>query len=261
MNATQITDHSDAAKARLLEQYKGIVSVEGLLDSLGGQQVQDLEDAIYGLKNRLDIDVSEGIQLDDIGEIVGQDRQGQGDEVYKLLIKARIGKNVSESEIERVISVWKIITQSTVVHLIEVFPAEVAVYGDVPLDPSLITLAIALIQDVVGAGIKVTPTVVFSDEPFGFEGDPAALGFSEALSQGQADGTTSFKLIDSGANFTGDGVDDTMLAMNDTDGTQANILSVDGPGQLTLDTDIFVSGEDYYINANVGGELSYIQGV
>ena len=261
MNVTQITTHVSDAKARLLEQYKGIATIEGLLDALGGQQIQDLEDAIFGLKDRLNIDVSEGVQLDDIGTIVGQAREGQADEVYKLLIKARIGKNVSESEIERVISVWKIITQSNVVHLVENYPAEVALYSDIPLDPSLITLALALVQDVVGAGIKVTPTVVFVEGAFGFEGNADALGFSSVISQDQADGTSSFKLIDTGANFTGDGVDNTMIAMNDTDATQANIVSVDGPTQLTLDADIFVSGENYYINANVGGQFSYIQGV
>ena len=67
-------------------------------------------------------------------------------------------------------------------------------------------------------------------------------------------------MIYTGADFSGDGVDDTMLAMNNDDGTEANILAVDSPTQLTLDADVFVSGEDYYITENVGGKLAYIQG-
>lgn len=257
---TQITTHNADAKARLLQQYKGKAKIEGLLDALGSDQIQDLEDAIFGLNTRLDIDNSSGVQLDNIGTIVGRKRNGQSDAVYRIFLKAIIGRNVSESEAERVISVWKIITQGTIIQLLEVFPAEVALFSDVELDPSLVDIAFELMQDVVGAGIKVTPTAVLVEDGFGFDGNPDALGFGALISQGSATSTSAFKLIDAGATFQTDLVDDTMLAMNNTDGTQANIVSVDSEIQLTLDIDIFTSGENYYINENVGGRLSYIQG-
>lgn len=257
---TQITTHNADARARLLQQYKGKVKIEGLLDALGSDQIQDLEDAIFGLNTRLDIDSSSGIQLDNIGEIVGRARSGQSDTIYRLFLKATIGRNVSESEAERVISVWKIITQGTIIQLLEAFPAEVALYSDVELDVSLVDIAFALMQDVVGAGIRVTPTAVLVEDGFGFDGNPDALGFGSSISQGSATSTSAFKLIDTLATFQTDLVDNTMLAMNDTDGTQSTIVSVDSEIQLTLTSDIFTSGEEYYINENVGGRFSYIQG-
>ena len=190
---TQITTHNADAKARLLQQYKGKVKIEGLLDALGSDQIQDLEDAIFGLNTRLDIDASLGQQLDNIGKIVGRERNGQADDIYRVFLKAVIGRNVSESEAERVISVWKIITQGTIIQLLEVFPAEVALFSDVELDASIVDIAFALMQDVVGAGIRVTPTAVLVEDGFGFDGNPNALGFGASISQGSATSTCAIR--------------------------------------------------------------------
>jgi len=74
---------------------------------------------------------------------------------------------------------------------------------------------------------------------------------------GTTDGTTTDKLIDSGQDFSttvkvGD------IVKNTTDTTQAIITSVDSDTQLTLDSDIMVSGEDYDIeNGNRLTEILY----
>ena len=91
----QITDHIDAAKRRLLQQYKDSPRLASLIEILFGQQVQDLEGAAYEFYERLDIDNAEGVQLDRIGSIVGLTRIGWEDDLYRILLKAKIGKNVS----------------------------------------------------------------------------------------------------------------------------------------------------------------------
>lgn len=256
-----ITTHNQDAKNRLLEQYKKEPGIEGLIESYFGNQIQDLEDVLQLFFDRLNIDISEGVQLDGIGKIVNQDRLGLTDELYRLFLKGRIGANVSEGDIERLIEVWKTITQANIVKLEEIFPAEVNLATDVALPDNLIDIAFALIQNVSGAGVGVGVTTFLPEDAFSFDGADLAItkGFGELISIGITDGTTTNKLVDSGASFDTDGVIIGMVAMNDTDGTEANVILVT-PTELTLDADIFTTGEDYYINANTGGKLAKIQG-
>lgn len=181
MAITQITDHKQAAKDRLLQQYKGKTNVEGFVDGLGGDQIQELEDALFDFFDRLDIDIATGQQLDNIGQIVGQDRLGLADPIYRLFLKAKIGQNVSESEIERVIDVWKLITQANIILLLESFPAQVDLFTDVELPPTLVDAAFELIQNVVGAGIPVQTIGIFdATEAFGFDASgPNTKGFGD----------------------------------------------------------------------------------
>jgi len=169
MNITKIETHSQDAQNRLLYQYQNSDNLKSLIDIIG-QRAQDIEDTIYQLFRRLNIDLQTGIQLDKIGDIVGQDRYGFSDEIYRLFLKARVGKNVSESDSERIIAVWKLITQSDEIHLVEAFPGEVDLYYDTEMEANLAIYAFDLIQDVVGAGINVGYIAVTDQERgFSFE--------------------------------------------------------------------------------------------
>ena len=131
MSVTQITTHNADALARLLYQYRNSSNLQGLLTGVFGTQTQELEDALYGILEALDIQSMEGDQLDQIGTIVGQERYGVDDVEYRVRILARIGKNVSEGDIERVISIWRLFSpESASIQLVENFPAEVAIYSD-----------------------------------------------------------------------------------------------------------------------------------
>jgi len=71
-----------------------------------------------------------------------------------------------------------------------------------------------------------------------------------ALTSDTADGTTADKLVDSGATFSTDGVTAGDWVKNTTDGTFTQVAAVDSETQLSLDDDIFASGEDYDIRPN-----------
>jgi hypothetical protein len=226
MRATQITTHQEDALNRLIYQYKGKVNLKNLIKDLSTTQIQEIENAAIELYSRLNIDDSEGVQLNKIGEIVGQPRNGLSDTTYRIFLKAKIAVNVSEGDIEQVISVWKLMTGSSIVSLLEAYPAEVDLYYDVPLDDSVKDLAFALIQDVVGAGISVGFIAVFliglsftlDDDVAGDDGEINTLeGLGAALSQGTNTSVSANKLIDVGATFQSDGVDNTMIVYNTTD--------------------------------------------
>ena len=165
-NVLQITDHSGDAKNRLLFQYRDKTNIEALLDSLGSEQIQDLEDALFGFYSRLDVENSVGSQLDLIGEIVGQGRKGLDDATYRIFLNAKIGRNVSESDIERIISIWNIIAGASTTQVFENYPAEIELYSDSPLSDELAAIALPLMQDAVGAGVRVISSVIFSFPAF-----------------------------------------------------------------------------------------------
>jgi hypothetical protein len=71
--------------------------------------------------------------------------------------------------------------------------------------------------------------------------------FGDILSLGDATGTTANKLVSSTATFVTDGVAVGDQVFNSTDETYAVVTNVDSETQLTLNKDIFVSGEAYTV--------------
>ncbi len=74
------------------------------------------------------------------------------------------------------------------------------------------------------------------------------------VNSGQATGTTANKLVASAGNFIAGGVVAGMIVKNITDGTFSIITAIDSATQLSLERDIFVTGESYEVGtANYGG--------
>jgi hypothetical protein len=69
---------------------------------------------------------------------------------------------------------------------------------------------------------------------------------------GQATGTATNKLIDSAATFQTSGIVAGDVIYNTTDATSASVVSVDSETQLTLNADIFVSGESWSYGLQLG---------
>lgn len=95
-------------------------------------------------------------------------------------------------------------------------------------------------------GVAYSGSVVLS------EADPV---FKPSMDSGTTDGTTANKLVDAGQNFNTTVNPDfiqpvhanNIYAVNTTDTTEARVTAVDSDSTLSLDADIFTSGEDYII--------------
>ena len=173
-----INNHIEQAKARLIEQYKDAPNLKATLDAFNAQ-TQDLENVFQSLYFGRWVNEAEGDVLDDFGTIVGQPRLGFDDEFYRILIYVRIGINISQGETERIVDLYKIITQATLAEIIEQYPA-----GMYLLSNGFITLqsgqfVLNQLQQVVGAGIRIDGIGYFTDTPFGFLTAPTALGFGD----------------------------------------------------------------------------------
>lgn len=177
-----ITTHEFDALQRLMEQFKNKENV-GKIFNIYLPQIQELEDELFKLLNALDIDAVSGAFLDFIGEIVVLPRvTGLADPRYRQLLKAKIGQNVSEGDPERIVAVFKILTESAHVHYLEINGGNVALQGTMELtDQDEINALFVDMERVVMAGVRLA-FIVCADETLAFAFDgagPPALGFDD----------------------------------------------------------------------------------
>lgn len=191
MIVVPITTHVQDSLNRFLQQYKGKQFINGFMTALVNQ-VQDLENAIYPLDSQRQIFNAVGEQLDGIGEIVGIKRNGLSDALYLLFLYGKIGENFSDSTIPALLTIIQNLFRAQTLIFSEVYPAGISVQVlGTGLDPSLYSLAIGLVQNSVGAGIKLTfaggspttnvfrfdgPGIVGSLNGFGSTTDPTIGG-------------------------------------------------------------------------------------
>lgn len=96
---------------------------QGNFTSIVDTLPNDIFDVLQQLIDEVDIDTAYGIQLDEIGEIVGEKRQGRNDTEYTLAIKTRVYLNSSNGEPEALITFIRDTTEPEAVLLIESAPA------------------------------------------------------------------------------------------------------------------------------------------
>lgn len=99
---------------KLFTQFRDAESWQLWVTDVIAPQIQDLERAFQSILTILDIDNSEGAQLDTIGRIVGQPRSGLADATYRTYLRARIQANRSDGSSEELYDVFKALYGSTI---------------------------------------------------------------------------------------------------------------------------------------------------
>lgn len=165
---TKNLQHAAEGLGLFIDRYKNKPRLASL-NNIFLKQVQDLEDALFELITERTIDAAVGVQLDILGDIVGQpDRVGLSDDDYRTIIRARIKVNRSDGKAEQLIEILVLIATA-----LSVLPLSIE-FTDYPpagfilqlnsdigaLDP---LLAFQLLNDARGAGIKFQ--FVFTTEP------------------------------------------------------------------------------------------------
>ena len=118
----QITDYEARALDRLAFQFKNKPKIAAILNAISAE-VQTLENEIFNVLTKRSIDTGEGVQLDQIGKIVGQSRGGRTDDEYRVALRARIRINLATGTPDEIIAAMKFIIPSDLVRLTEIFPA------------------------------------------------------------------------------------------------------------------------------------------
>ncbi len=103
-----ISTHTADALLRLIDQYKDKPRMAAFVSAFT-DRVQDIEDALYLTFFESAIADAVGAQLDVLGDVVGQKRQGMVDDEYRSFIYARIKVNRSDGKLEQLLEILSLI--------------------------------------------------------------------------------------------------------------------------------------------------------
>lgn len=88
-------DHAGEAESRLLAQFDDSAKLHALVRALVSP-LQELEQAAFGVLGAFDLATVVGAQLDVVGGLVGEARQGRGDAHYRAYVQARVLANSAD---------------------------------------------------------------------------------------------------------------------------------------------------------------------
>lgn len=133
MSLSYKTTHIVEALSNLVTQFKGKNIFDKLL-TIFVTQIQEVEDVFNEIMIERCLDTAVGVQLDGLGDVVGEDRQGRNDDDYRVAIRARISLNLSEGTPEDIIFLMRSISDGSAIDLREFFPAAITAEIIDPID-------------------------------------------------------------------------------------------------------------------------------
>lgn len=139
----------DSGIDKLLSQFRGKDNIENTLRSYL-EQVQETQGAYEEMLDERDVLTAVGVQLDHIGNLVGEDRKLREDDAYRTAIFIRIAVNTNNGTLPDLHAIIKLLTGAEEVRIAEHFPASVYVYLYKGMD---LTTAEELINLVLPAGV------------------------------------------------------------------------------------------------------------
>jgi len=170
MPSSKITDYDVRCLEFLASQFDDADNLKGFIQAVI-ESVQDCEDVANDLLiYRINISTAEGIQLDNIGAIVGVLRAGLSDALYRIQIAYAIIRNgllpTPNDFIQAVVS----LTESTYTRYWELIPAAIQIH----FDGNVITGLADLVDNMAPAGVSVELVKEYAaagHEPFVFAND------------------------------------------------------------------------------------------
>lgn len=125
--AAVISNHRQQAQERLLEQDQHRPKLSGFLSSII-DPLQEIENESAELKRKRWLDEAEGLQLDHLGEMAGEERSNRCDEEYRTAIYARIFINRGGGTPEDIIAALNLVYKPESLKYSELYPASFKVY-------------------------------------------------------------------------------------------------------------------------------------
>jgi hypothetical protein len=180
-NGTYILNHSELALNLLLEQFKNPINLKKVITTFI-EPLQELENLILQLRKLNSIDDSVGENLNRIGGLIGQDRQGLNDIDFRQAIYIKILLNHSFGQPEILIMAIKFLTKCQRNFYCEPFSATVYIdfntniIPPVNLQQVIKNIALAGVKIILQIGEDLNYNFVFSPE---IDNRPFGLGFSE----------------------------------------------------------------------------------
>jgi len=173
MTLTQTTTHIEGARSNFIDAFKGKPNIQALLDAYI-QQVQEIENALFQLLENRTLETAVGVQLDNLGRLIGQARGELSDADYRILLRARILANKSNGTIDDIVEMLQIATSGSSVGLQEFEPAAMIITLTSFGSSNAVLLA-NLIADARPAGVGTD--FVYPPSGAAFQYDTVGAGF------------------------------------------------------------------------------------
>jgi hypothetical protein len=182
-NADNINNHVQSAIARLIEQYKGKPRIKGLITAFV-DQVQELEDVLFDLRDDRSLNNATGATLDNIGSIVGVTRIfGESDTAYRIRIKNGIFTNRAQGTPEVLIDLVKTFcAPNTNIYFFEGAVASFGInHDDQNMTQATINGLYKTLKNSKAAGVRIEHVTAFDpSNAFSFAGDSLGGGFGDS---------------------------------------------------------------------------------
>lgn len=161
-------NHAAEAISHLIELFRNGPRNQSLLESVLSQS-QELEDMLWALYYAFMVDTATGDQLDVLGRVVGETRQGRGDEDYRSAVRVRILVNSSSGTVPEMYAIAEGMVPSATVRVQEVAPMTLSIQFDTLGSSSLRTVFTMLRQAKQG-GVRLL--VTYGGSVGAVDGDP-----------------------------------------------------------------------------------------
>jgi hypothetical protein len=151
---SHVANHTDLALARLAEQYRDRPNLAATLSAVTDQN-QALEDALYDSHISTTLEGASAAQLDVLGRVVDQARQGLDDESFRHYLRSKIRLNRSNGTADDVYAVFALVLPlGATMRLVEMPPAgfELQVFG-AALDGATAAIFVGLLGKARAAGV------------------------------------------------------------------------------------------------------------
>lgn len=177
-------EHALQAINHLIEAFRFGPRNQGILAGIGAQ-LQEIEQAYWDLYNAFDGDTATGDQLDLLGKLVGELRQGRTDDDYRAAVKVRIMVNVSDGSLPTLLRISLAMVPGATVIMSESAPMTITIDFSTEGDTTIRTLK-QMLQKAKAGGVRLFISagggVIGSedDDPLGADigsEDDSPLGF------------------------------------------------------------------------------------
>lgn len=153
----KIESHSAEALLRLCEVFKAKPKMRAFLTALCGP-AQRLEDCLYQLLTERYLSTAIGAQLDVLGKIVGQARNGLSDEDYKRYLSARVKTNRSSGLTDELLAIARLIVDDddAVIRFDPSYPAAGIVrISNIPFDTTIAEILVTFLRAAAADGVRI----------------------------------------------------------------------------------------------------------
>jgi hypothetical protein len=163
----QITNVYERAIALLISQFKEQPNFNKLFLALS-TTFQTIENTLWQLKTLRWLTTAQGVQLDELGEIVGLSRSsGQSDESYREALIFQSYINSSQGTAEECLNALQFFTQASKVWYFNMFPAGFKLATDGLTFPSNKLDLVSGLNKIKAAGVESIPIILtFGLKPF-----------------------------------------------------------------------------------------------